>query len=251
MPFRQLAYGFDSSVKRLYGKLFGANDLHGYIRWPVVKKYVDLNAEKTLEVGVGRGANAFEIALLQKKKNINAKFHGIDHNAEVIAACNKVKDHFQYTNYEFSTDELDKFEPESFDQVLLLDVLEHVEPHNEFLNEVLSKLKKGGSFVISVPTPNYPKYFTREATYKHIGHVRDGYTHEDLIEMLTHENMEIDKYQYYTNFVSGCCCWIYYKFAMFKSEALKALLLPPLMLISKLDFLKFQPSSIVMRAVKK
>jgi len=70
-----------------------------------------------------------------------------------------------------------------YEQAFLIDVLEHVEEDFESLIRINTILELGEVLVISVPTPNYPKYFGREFVER-IGHVRDGYTIEELRRLL-------------------------------------------------------------------
>jgi len=90
---------------------------------------------------------------------------------------------------------------EKYDQVFLMHVLGHVKEDFESLVRINAILKLGGSLVISVPTPNYPKYCCREFTER-IAHVRDGYTIEELRRLLEASGFRILKYSYYANLLS-------------------------------------------------
>lgn len=114
---------------------------------------------------------------------------------------------------EDSLPNLSKLKRNYYEQVLLIDVLEHVHEDLESLMTINSILKKDGILIISVPTPLYPKYFGYEFANK-IGHVRDGYTIEELEELLTESGFEIVNWSYHTNFLSPYLCSIWYKYKL-------------------------------------
>jgi SAM-dependent methyltransferase len=68
---------------------------------------------------------------------------------------------------------------QSFDIVIMLDVLEHIEDDSVFLQqEVVPRLKPGGSLVISVPA--HPSLFTSHDSF--LGHYR-RYTRSQLLDV--------------------------------------------------------------------
>ncbi len=67
--------------------------------------------------------------------------------------------------------ELRQFENNSFQQILMIDVFEHVEYFQKAVNAAHNKLMSGGLLVVSVPTHYYPFYFGRKFD-RDIGHLR-------------------------------------------------------------------------------
>ena len=65
-------------------------------------------------------------------------------------------------------------ETRTFDWLLLIDVLEHLETPGQLLEKLDANVKEGGLVLISVPTPCYPRVFG-EAFHREVGHVVDGY----------------------------------------------------------------------------
>ena len=68
------------------------------------------------------------------------------------------------------------FEDETFDACLCTEVVEHIEEDNLAISELARVLKPGGFLLISVPTPPAPY---------DPAHVREGYTLEELSQLLT------------------------------------------------------------------
>jgi SAM-dependent methyltransferase len=99
---------------------------------------------------------------------------------------------------------------EKFDQVLAIDVLEHIDDDLSALKEINGVLKSDGMLIISVPTPLYPKYFGREFADR-IGHVRDGYFLEDITRKLDSTGFRVLKHKYYTRRWASLFCSFFYK----------------------------------------
>ena len=85
------------------------------------------------------------------------------------------------------------FESQSFDAVTLFDVLEHISEHKKAVLEVLRVLRPGGFLLISTPNENwrFPYYRFMKSIcpsdteiMAEWGHVRRGYTLEDLKELI-------------------------------------------------------------------
>ncbi|WP_419875846.1 methyltransferase domain-containing protein [Candidatus Pristimantibacillus sp. PTI5] len=83
------------------------------------------------------------------------------------------------------------FKDHTFDAVLLLDVLEHVD-ENALLSELNRVVRQGGIVVITVPAFPWLWSYRDEAA----GHLR-RYTRKHLIHSLSEANFEIEKLQYY------------------------------------------------------
>ena len=97
----------------------------------------------------------------------------------------------------------------SIEQVLLIDVLEHVQDDLKALKAINKILVNGGYLIISCPTPNFPFYFGMEFD-KSIGHLRH-YTFIRLKKLLEQCEFKILDYYYYSNSVTSTLCMIYYK----------------------------------------
>lgn len=82
----------------------------------------------------------------------------------------------------------------AFDCILLFDVLEHVEHDRAVMHELLRVLAPGGTLWLSTPardTRFWPKFIHPYANYA-FGHVRNGYTPEQLRALLPDERWRMD-----------------------------------------------------------
>ncbi len=84
------------------------------------------------------------------------------------------------------------FRDSSFDAVLLMDVAEHEEKDRELLCSVVKTLKPGGVLYMSVPSKGFTAFppFITGTLHKSWGHVRPGYTPDELIGLLP-EGMQV------------------------------------------------------------
>jgi ubiquinone/menaquinone biosynthesis C-methylase UbiE len=71
----------------------------------------------------------------------------------------------------------------SVDCVTCTQVLEHIEDDNAAVAEFARVLKPGGHALITVPTPPEP--------WPHDGHVREGYTEQQLTDLFARHGMEL------------------------------------------------------------
>jgi SAM-dependent methyltransferase len=232
-------------LHRTYLKLFGVADLHSHIRYRAIKKYFQ-STDKNVEIGAGSGLMTFEFAKETGKNILGVIYEKKDLNFALETLKNS-----NLKNVSFIQGGLPhlKLKENYYDQVLLIDVLEHVQEDLESLKAINKILRPRGYLIISVPTPNYPKYFGYEFANK-IGHLRDGYTIEQLKELLTESGFEIIKWDYYTNSLASNLCKIWYKCKIpFK---LKLLLMPIANFLSYFDVYtsKKHSCSIVLLAQK-
>ncbi|MFD1616179.1 class I SAM-dependent methyltransferase [Gelatiniphilus marinus] len=98
-----------------------------------------------LDVGCGTGD------FLQTAKQNNWKIFGIEPNEQARDIANK-----KNNNAVFKTDQLLKFQPNSFDVITLWHVLEHLPNLEEQISILKKLLKPNGNLIIAVP--NYKSY---------------------------------------------------------------------------------------------
>lgn len=223
---------FKQLIKNLYFKTCGIPDLHTHIRWRIIKRFIDLKALSVLDIGCGNGIVSIELSL----KNPEMKIIGMDVNREAISQANSIKESLKLKNIEFH--HLDAmtsypYPDNSFEMVLLIDVIEHVQNPEMIIENVSRVLRTGGSVVISVPTPNYPRFFGYKF-HTEIGHVRNGYWHEEIERMLNLHGISVTEYSYYTYYPSSLACALFYRYLRKKSK-LGMLASPLLNLMSYLD----------------
>jgi len=152
-------------------------------QYKLLKKFL-LN--DILEVGAGNGAFA-KILIEHNYKNlylteINKKLYK---NLKNLNFSNKIKKN-RILNKKISNIK------KKFDTILYLDVLEHINNHEQEINNAIKKLKKNGHLVISVPAIQslYSKYD------KSIGHYR-RYNKEIFIKIIKKLNLKCETLLYF------------------------------------------------------
>jgi len=88
-----------------------------------------------------------------------------------------VRNHADLPNFEAKQGSLLEipYEDESVDCAMTTQVLEHIEEHEKAAAELARIVKPGGHLIVSVPHPPEPFHTP--------GHVREGYTEEDLVAL--------------------------------------------------------------------
>lgn len=78
------------------------------------------------------------------------------------------------------------FRDASFDTVFLMDVAEHEEKDRELLCSVAKLPRPGGFLYMSVPSKGFTAFppFITNALHRNWGHVRSGYTPDELLALL-------------------------------------------------------------------
>jgi SAM-dependent methyltransferase len=191
---------------RLYRRVFGAEDMHSHYRWDAVSRYLDLRAGSTLEVGGGDGRISFEAV----DRGLSGDVLLTEFDPASVAEAKLVAARGHYDNVMVTQMDLRQLSAErGFDQVLAVDVLEHIDDDRLALAEIAAVLVPRGRLVVSVPTPRYPLVFGR-AFHEHLGHVRDGYWLEDLTTKLEEAGLRVESSHYYTGAWVSRACRLFY-----------------------------------------
>lgn len=144
----QKSFLFDENSAKFWDSKFKESELdHPMEDWRI-NKVVSLIKSNSCLLNLGVGSGRLEKLLFKKKKNID--YLGTDITTVTL---NRLKRKFEGRKFkkEILTDL--NIDDSCFDQVLLLEVLEHIKPNETFkvLKEVHRVLKQGGTFLVSVP----------------------------------------------------------------------------------------------------
>lgn len=93
----------------------------------------------------------------------------------------------------------------SFDCVVAIDTLEHIEADTLFLEEIHRVLKANGTLYITVPCSEKRLILNRISkkigmTKEYYGHKRDGYTIRSLNELFEKTGFNVSRYDYFSKF---------------------------------------------------
>lgn len=230
MPLGDVAsFHLKSRLLKIIISSLGDLDLHCHIRWQAIKKYIE-NAKKSADIGCGWGIMSFELIKL-----FDGPVDCVDVDPNLIQFGKTIARKLGIKRIRFIVDSLprlSKLSENYYDQILLIDVLEHVKEDLESLIRINSLLKIGGVLIISVPTPNFPRHLSRKFS-NNIGHVRDGYTIKDLIKLLKITGFKVIEWSYHTNLLSPYICKFYYSYNI--PRKLKIMLFPLLRVLIILD----------------
>lgn len=179
--------------KKLYDEMFEMETQHW---WFVARRKILLHLmnsffqnkqhTKIADLGCGCGANLYEI-----QKHYDAIGMDLSHDAKKYCLKRGIKIVIGKLPNKISLPE------NSFDMVLLSDVLEHIENDNEAIKNVSKLLKKDGLILLTVPA--YPFLYTKRDVFHH--HKR-RYTKKQLHTVL--QNNGLSKV-----ILSHCNFWLF------------------------------------------
>ena len=156
-----------------------------------LKKWVKENrgSKDILDAGSGFGQYEYYMA----RKNLNWNILGIDVKEEQIADCNNFFKRIGFSNVRFEKGDLTKLDFKStFDLILCVDVMEHIEEDVLVFKNYYDALKEGGMALISTPSDKGGSDADHEHHHDEDSgisgfideHVRDGYNIDELKEKL-------------------------------------------------------------------
>lgn len=114
----------------------------------IKQKLVKFKGKSILDVGCGDGRFCYELM----KEGI--KVEGIDYSEQALSFARAFNPRTNFYLDDLTNLKLKK----KFDVVVLVEVLEHIDPHqiSKVMENISKVLKKGGKLIISVPSQNLP-----------------------------------------------------------------------------------------------
>ena len=149
--------------------------------------------ERILDAGCGAGDYSFHLARLFPA----AKVLSVDINEELLARNREVARRLGIQNIEFDRIDLTRLDmPETFDFIVSIDVLEHVEPQDQAFANLARSLRPGGSAFYHVPTiREVPVPFSARLQgfhdWAHEEHIADDLNHHEVDEAVRRSGLEI------------------------------------------------------------
>lgn len=131
------------------------------------------------------------------KLHPEAQVVGIDMDETLVSRANAIAKRAGLTNCRFEVGDVTKLEFDgTFDLVVSVDNLEHVEDDVTAMRGLLRALKPGGKAVVHVP--GYERrwlLFGRRVNFDVPGHVRPGYRTDELVTRLSGAGFDVASYQ--------------------------------------------------------
>jgi len=189
-------------------KLIGypATILHGdpavFDRWRWLKRHIKGGRLKTLDAGCGSGAFAMYAT---KNGNETTGISFDDRNNKVATVRAEI---LNLKNIKFIKADLRKLdevfkEKEIFDQIICFETIEHILDDKKLIKDFFDLLKPGGKLFLTVPYKHYKRLLgDKLSQFEDGGHVRWGYTHEEMTKILSNFGFRIEVKEYITGYMS-------------------------------------------------
>jgi len=193
-----LAQVVDHPLGRIYLQVFGWPVIAVRVRASTILSLLDpKRGEKILDAGCGFGL--YSLALAEK----GAVVVGVEIDKKQVSMAKEWARKLNILNARFEVQDICKLphEDESFDKILCVDVIEHVPNDEKAISELVRVLKVEGTLALTTPTPiSSQTCFFHKDTAEAVGHVREGYTPEELFEILVRNGLLITEHRYYNRF---------------------------------------------------
>ena len=167
-----------SRLERLYINIFGIpiNGLRNRARR--VLPLISNRYKKILDSGCGQGIFTFETARRLLKSTVT----GLDINKTLIERNRYIAGITGLKNCNFKYQDIAEMPLEGqYDLILCIDVLEHIEDDVKVLKKYYYALDPGGDMLLHVPAYFRQWFFLKwKVNFEVEGHVRPGYTMEDI-----------------------------------------------------------------------
>lgn len=173
-----------------------------YNRWRWLKKNLRPGHLRTLDVGSGSGA--FSI-YATKMGNYTI---GINSNEEEIKIAKERAKILGLNNVEFINIDLKSFGKYiknigNFDQIICFELIEHLKDDKKIISDLSQVLKPGGKLILTTPFKKHkPLLGERLSKYEDGGHVRWGYTYDELKDIFNNCGLKIISVEYMNGIIS-------------------------------------------------
>src|SRR3989449_7560682 len=200
---REQAGGASDLKRRLGYQLFGELHVPGRLRsWHVMKELRrrglwDSTPRALLDAGGGEGAFAYHVA----RRFPSWQVAVADNEPATIERAWHIKHGLRLDNLEVrEVDLLYPGDESAWDIIVCADVLEHIESHDVVVKHLAHALRPGGILIVNSPSVPQPRHLPMVAWRERrigfhpsdYGHVRDGYSAEDLRLLLENAGLEVD-----------------------------------------------------------
>jgi hypothetical protein len=163
---------------------------HSQERGLVVLQNLNLQAKTTIDLGAGSIPFMSDLVLQHTQGAVDCLVYG-EH--DTLIAKRLLSSYGERVNI-FSGDLLisESIPDKTYDQILLIDVLEHIEEDLCVLENIKKLFHQNTRLIISVPNTNYKQVFSEEF-HNLVGHKRDGYSIDSLTTMLENSGFIVKK----------------------------------------------------------
>jgi SAM-dependent methyltransferase len=180
-------------------------------RWRWLRGRVRGGELRTLDAGCGSGGFALYAA---KRGN---DVIGLNWDERDVATATERARILGLTNARFRAQDLRRLDAISselgeFDQIICCEVIEHVIDDGKLVTDLASLLSPDGRLLLTTPSDRHreiPGEYI--ATYEDGGHVRYGYSHDDLRRLADHAGLEVASLGYLVGPLSQALFRVYFR----------------------------------------
>ena len=158
-----------------------------YVKREIIKYFSVRESLRFYDAGAGFGQYSYFIL----KKFKKAKVHAVDLKTDYMDSFAHYAQDIGWEDFTAKQADLAEYVPsKSFDLIIAIDILEHIENDEQVLQNFRKVLEKGGRLIISSPS-NFDESakFTAE-------HVRPGYSKEEISSKLERAGFNIKSFEY-------------------------------------------------------
>lgn len=205
-------------------------------RWFFLRRHLAAGPLRTLDAGSGSGAMTMHAAR-RGNQAIGVSWSARDNQAAAERARILGLAGAQFVTGDLR--QLDKVAAgwEPFDQIICFETIEHIADDRKLLRDLSALLKPGGRIILTTPYKHYhPLPGDKLSTTEDGGHMRWGYTHDEMRDMLRAVGLETRNEEYVTGYFSQILMRVHRTLAMKRlPDKLIWLLLLPFRLLRFLD----------------
>lgn len=195
-------------MKNLLVRLIGwkATILHGdptvFDRWKLLKRYLLTGPIRTLDVVCGSGAFTMYASKIGNE-SVGITFD--ERNSSIVSIRANILGLQNIKIIQKDLRYLDKYIDKlgKFDQIICFESIEHILDDRKLISELSLLLKPGGRLLLTTPFKHYkPLRGDRLSDYEDGGHVRWGYTHEEIRELFDTCGIDVILNEYVSGIIS-------------------------------------------------
>jgi SAM-dependent methyltransferase len=237
MPFGSERHLVETNpLRALFYRCYGAVSIGDKIRagyvFHALRPLLNAKTERwrVLDAGCGQGFYALRLAQEIPHLSITA----IDIEKEKIRRVNQAISRLGLENIRpLVRSLLGLADHDRYDLALCVDVLEHIEQDEQAATRLAAALKPGGTLVIHVPQCGQRHYIGPHPDWHVYGHVREGYSLNELNSLLRRAGLELVYHRHSFGFWGALSSDLDERFYRFK--LLWLLLLPVILVLAWID----------------
>lgn len=170
-------------------------------RWKWLSRHLEPGPLRTLDAGCGSGAFTLYAA------KIGNQAVGLSFDERNNEAARERAELLGIENVRFLECDLRKLDAfqniGTFDQIICFETIEHIMNDRKLVADLSQRLRPGGRLLLTTPFAHYKTPFRDPISeIEDGGHVRRGYTHDEIKKLFAEADLEVEKAEYVSGLVS-------------------------------------------------